>query len=226
MFSAGAPSSSWFDNLLGRVHKGGKIMAPSSLVRVGGALASIVAGIFVAIGQLINLGGTLEYGTVFGQNIVLISHVAFVFAFVGLYAAQAERSGILGQLGMVLGTIGTTLIAAIVFMELAGVYGVTAAGEALEEMGSLSVYNIVGPLVFLVGIILFGVAVMRAGVFTRWTGWLLIIGAVLGLLGGIAAVQIIFALGAVVAGAGFAWLGWELLSGGGEEAQQPTARVS
>ena len=189
-------------------------------------MASIVAGVFVAIGQLINLGGTQEYGTVFGQNLVLISHVAFVFAFVGLYAAQAEQGGILGQLGMVLGTIGTTLVAAIVFMELAGASGVTAAGEALEEVGSLSVYNTVGPLVFLVGIILFGVAVLRVGAFTRWTGWLLIIGAVLGLLGGIAAVQIIFALGAVVAGAGFAWLGWELLSGGGEEAQQPTARVS
>lgn len=65
-----------------------------------------------------------------------------------------------------------------------------------------------------------------AGALTRWTGWLLIIGAVLGLLGGIAAVQIIFALGAGVTGAGFAWLGWELLSGGGEEAQQPTTQVS
>ena len=212
--------------MLGKVDKGGKIMAPSSLVRVGGALASIVAGAFVALGQLINLGGTQEYGTVFGQNLVLISHVAFVFAFVGLYAAQAERSGILGQLGMVLGTISTTLVAASVFMELAGASGATAAGAALEGVGSLSVYNIVGPLVFLAGIILFGVAVMRAGVFTHWTGWLLIIGAVLGLLGGIVAVQIIFALGAVVAGVGFAWLGWELLSGGGEEAQQPTTRVS
>ena len=47
-----------------------------------------------------------------------------------------------------------------------------------------------------------------------------------GSLGGIAAVQIIFALGAGVTGAGFAWLGWELLSGGGEEAQQPTTQVS
>ena len=65
-----------------------------------------------------------------------------------------------------------------------------------------------------------------AGALTRWTGWLLIIGAVLGLLGGIAAVQIIFALGAVVAGAGFAWLGWELISGGSEEAQQSTTQVS
>jgi len=66
-----------------------------------------------------------------------------------------------------------------------------------------------------------------AGALTRWTGWLLIIGGVLGLLGGIAAVQIIFALGAVAAGTGFAWLGWEqLLSGGAEEAQQPTTQLS
>ena len=106
-------------------------MAPANFVRVGGALASIVAGAFLAIGQLINLGGTQEYGTVFGQNLVLIAHVAFVFAFVGLYVVQAEQGGILGQLGMVLGTIGTTLIAAIVFMELAGASSVTAAGEAL-----------------------------------------------------------------------------------------------
>jgi hypothetical protein len=33
-------------------------------IRVLRALASIVAGAFVAIGQLINLGGTQEYGAV------------------------------------------------------------------------------------------------------------------------------------------------------------------
>jgi hypothetical protein len=67
-------------------------VALSNLVRQGGGLASIVAGVLLLIGHSLDLGGDPEYGTVLGGTLVLLAHVALVFALVALYAAQAERA--------------------------------------------------------------------------------------------------------------------------------------
>lgn len=54
---------------------------------------------------------------------MLTAHVLLVFALVALYAAQAERSGVPGILGMVLGVAGTTLVSGVVLVEMAGASG-------------------------------------------------------------------------------------------------------
>jgi hypothetical protein len=85
----------------------------------------------------------------------------------------------------------------------------------------------VGGLAFFLGLILFGAATMRAGVFPRWAGLLLIVGDVVFGAGdhfGPAA-PIVYVLGAAITGAGFVWLGLALLSGSGTSAQR-SARVS
>ena len=84
-------------------------MSSSGLVRLGGGLASIVAGVLLLLGHVLNLGGDPEYGTVLGSSSVLAAHILLVFALVALYAAQVERSGSPGVFGMVLSVIGTTL---------------------------------------------------------------------------------------------------------------------
>lgn len=61
--------------------------------------------------------------TVLGGTLVLTAHVVLVFALVALYAAQAEQSGLLGSLGMVLGVVGTTLVSGVVLVEIAGASG-------------------------------------------------------------------------------------------------------
>ena len=70
----------------------------SNLARTGGGLASAAAGILLLLGHLLDLGGDSEYGTFLGGVLVLAAHVLLVFALVGLYAAHAERSGLLGSL--------------------------------------------------------------------------------------------------------------------------------
>jgi hypothetical protein len=189
-------------------------MSSSSLIRLGGGLASIVSGVLLVVGHLLNLGGDPEFGTVLGESSVLVAHVALVFALVALYAAQAERSGLLGSTGMVLSVVGTTLVSGVVLVEIAG-----ASGAEVDA--------VLGGLAFFVGLILFGIATMRAGVLPRWAGLLLIAGDVIFAAGGFSgsAAPVVEVLGAAVTCAAFVRLGPALLSGSGASARRP-ARAS
>lgn len=203
----------------------GNTMSSSNFVRLGGGLASILGGTLLLVGHLLNLGGDPEYGTVLGSSSVLTAHVALVFALVALYAAQIERSGFLGSWGMVLGVVGTTLVSGVVLVEIAGASGANV-GVVLGA-GLPSALTLLGGLAFLIGLILFGIATMRAGVFPRWAGLLLIVGNVVFGAGSLAgpAATIFEIVGAAVTCAAFVWLGVSLLSGSGTSAGQP-ARVS
>jgi hypothetical protein len=199
-------------------------LASWNLIRAGGGLAS-AAGILLLVSHVLNLGGDPEYGTVPGASSVLTAHVLLVFALVALYAAQAERSGVPGILGMVLGVAGTTLVSGVVLVEMAGASGANV--EAALGGGLAGTLALLGGLAFFLGLILFGAATMRASVFPRWAGLLLIVGDVVFGAGdhfGPAA-PIVYVLGAAITGAGFVWLGLALLSGSGTSAQRP-ARVS
>jgi hypothetical protein len=162
---------------------------------------------------------------VLGGTLVLTAHVVLVFAIVALYAAQAEQSGLLGSVGIVLGVVGTTLVSGVVLVEISGASG--AEVDALLESGIPSALALLGGLAFLVGLILFGAATMRAGVFPCRAGLLLIAGDVVFGLGSFAgsAAKIFEIIGAAITCAAFVWLGLSLLSGSGASARQPT-RVS
>ncbi len=200
-------------------------MSTSNLVWTGGGLASAAAGILLLVGHLLNLGGDPEYGTVLGSSSVLTAHVVLVFALVALYAAQAEQSGLLGSLGMVLSVVGTTLASGVILAEIAGASG--ADVEAVTGASLSGALSLLGGLAFLIGLILFGVATMRAGLFPRWAGLLLVVGDVVfgaASFSG-AASLVIEVVGALITCVAFVWLGLALLSGSGASARQP-ARVS
>jgi hypothetical protein len=197
-------------------------MSSSNLIRSGGGLASILAGVLLVVGHVLNLGGDPEYGTVLGSTSVLTAHVVLVFALVALYAAQAEQSGLVGSLGMVLSVLGTTLASGVILVEIAGASG--AEVDSVLGAGVAGTLSLLGGLAFLVGLILFGVATMRAGVFPRWAVLLLIIGDVVFGAGSFAgaAASIVYVLGALITCAGFVWLGLSLrLSGSRSSVSAP-----
>ncbi len=171
-------------------------MSSSNLVRRGGGLTSATAGVLLLLGHVLNLGGDPEYGTEPGASSVLIAHVVLVFALVALYAAQAEQSGLLGSLGMVLGVVGTTLVSGVVLVEIAGASG--AEVDAVFAVGVSGALSVLGGLAFFIGLILFGIATMRAGVFPRWAGLLLIVGDIVFAAGDFfgSAAPIVFIVGA------------------------------
>lgn len=117
-----------------------------------------MAGILLLLGHFLNLGGDPEYGTVLGSSAVLTAHVILVFALVALYAAQAEKSGILGGLVLILSVIGTTLASGVILAEIAGASGVEV--NAVPGAGLSGALSLLGGLSFLIGLILFGIATM------------------------------------------------------------------
>jgi hypothetical protein len=68
----------------------------------------------------------------------------------------------------------------------------------------------------LFGLILFGIGTLRAGVFPRWTGWLIVLGMAVIIPTEFVTQPYLFlifwAIGATLVGAGLAWMGWQTLA--------------
>ena len=75
-----------------------------------------------------------------------------------------------------------------------------------------------GNYLLLSGIFLFGIGVLRAEVFPRSSGWLVVIGLALSLPGLFTTQDYLFSIfaviGAVLEGVGIGWMGWTLLHRG------------
>lgn len=180
--------------------------------RVEGGIGGIIGGLALLLGHLFNFGGDPTAGTALGKGFVLAGHTVLVFAFMGLYARQTTAGTTLaGRFGMVLGTIGTILVAAIVFVELAGTAGVDTT-PVFEATGTAPIYT-VGPLVFVLGILLVGSSIARGTALPRWSGILLIVGTVV--FAAASAVSdfagLLTVVGAALTAGGFVWSGVALL---------------
>ncbi|MFJ7952541.1 hypothetical protein ACIQZG_13545 [Lysinibacillus sp. NPDC096418] len=191
-------------------------MNTTLLFRSVGGFASVISGLFLGIGHLINLFGEADDGTVFGQSLVLFGHLGLSFAFIGLFEAQGKRNGLLGNLGMLLSLIGTTCVTAVVYVEIAGVSGMNV-NPILNEGVSGIIYT-VGPLFFVLGMILVGISVMKESILPRMGGLCLIVGTLVFALATFipSAEGIITVIGGTITGIGFVWLGGYLLSANGK----------
>jgi hypothetical protein len=175
-------------------------------------LASISGGALLVIGHLIELVGPVEYGEVVGLSLVLVAHLVLIFALVGIYAAQLARMRVLGNLGMVLSVLGTALVSGVVLVEIAGASG--AEVEAVLTGGVAGILAQIAGLSFFIGLILFGIATMRAAIFPWPAGLLLIVGDLVfgaGTSGGSTG-PILIMMGAVLTAAGLVWLGTRLMT--------------
>ncbi|HET7323723.1 MAG TPA: hypothetical protein VFJ06_05270 [Halococcus sp.] len=181
--------------------------------RIEGGIGSIVGGLALLLGHLFNLGGDPTAGTALGTGFVLVGHIVLVFAFVGLYARQtAVGTSLTGRVGMVLSIIGTILVAAIVFVELAGTTGVDTT-PVFEAAGTAPIYTI-GPLVFVLGLLLVGSSIARGVALPRWSGVLLIVGTVVfAAASGVSDfTSLLTVIGAALTAGGFVWSGVALFT--------------
>jgi hypothetical protein len=174
--------------------------------RLGG-ISSVISGVLLFIAHVLNLGASNGVGTVWGQTLVLCAHLLLVFAFFWLYTAYGSQIGLLGLLGMISGIVGTILVTAIVFVEVASASGIQV-GMVFETSVTSSIHNF-GPLLFVLGMILFGLSFLKGKALPRGGGILLIVGTLIFAGGSLAgdAEALISMIGAAFTGTGFVWLG-------------------
>lgn len=177
------------------------------------SLASILSGIFLMTAHLLNFGSD-EFGTVLGNILVFTAHLLLVFTFFGVFIHLGERTGLLGLLAMILGVIGNIIVTSIVFVEIAQASGGNA-GNVFHTPATEPMYAF-GPLLFVLGMVLLGVSVIREKIFPPYSGYLLLVGTIIFALASVFVnnQSIIEIIGAVFTGAGFITIGIRTINHG------------
>jgi hypothetical protein len=112
---------------------------------------------------------------------------------------------------MLLGVLGTIFVSASVLVEIAG-----AAGLNVNPIFDLPIPNMVrsiGGLIFVFGMLFFGVSIIKYKTLPFWGGILLILGTIIFALGSVVTAfgPYFIVIGATLTGAGFVWLSLPIL---------------
>jgi hypothetical protein len=206
-------------------------MSITKLIRWNG-LASILAGVLYALGAILHpvgedLASVNSPSWVTSHLVYWVSATLMLYSLVGLYARQADKAGWLGLVGFLLALIGTAFVGTIFFISSTILPLVAAGSPAIFDQVMTPPAFAVPVLVvgFILGYILFGVATMRAGVFPRWSGPLLVLGVSLFMISemplfDLTLSHLIATFGDVIFGIGLAWMGYALWS----EKREPDLR--
>ncbi|MCH8948491.1 MAG: hypothetical protein IH789_12855 [Acidobacteria bacterium] len=203
-------------------------MSASNVIRWAG-LSLVVTGVLLVVGPIIH---PEDDPTSLATSLWAIAHylalgslVFGVLGTFGLYARQVEEAGLLGLVGFLMLFVALALFTGLAFFE-AFILPVLAteapqfvgglfAGEI--SLGVLETVILVAGLVEIIGGLLFGIAIIRAGILPRWAAILFIIGILPGRFGP----EVVARISSVVLGIGLAWLGYALWSERREEASEP-----
>jgi len=166
----------------------------TKLSRVAG-LCAVAAGLLYIIVQLIHPDETVEFVTTTAWSathlLTLAMAVLALIGVSGMYFRQVRETGALGLIGFALFGSFFLVVVAVTFVEtivlptiaeeapgyvndfLATIVGETVRGD----VGSFTVANGVAGVTYLLGGLLFGIALYRANVLARWAALLLAIGS-------------------------------------------------
>lgn len=179
----------------------------ASLLPLGG-LAGLLGAVLITPGWI----GSVFKETEASSWAIICGHIALLLALVAVYAVQASRLGRTGQIGFVLAFVGnvfaiSSMMASLVVQAKLGQRGLEhfiQSGSVVPQMAALSVLSVL----FFLGVVLFGIATARAGVFPTYAGRLVAAGAVLAVAGALPDLTAVEAAGTIMLAAGFGWMGW------------------
>ena len=154
---------------------------------------------------------------------LVVSYMLFIFGLIGVHLSQADKAGWLGSTGFGLSFLSLIVLTAQLVVStwilpvLAALPEMPKTAAALlDPSGPLAAFSTAVYVVYIptvIGLVLLGIAVMRAGVLPRWAGLLLIIGTLLDLAALIGASgELIVKLGDLIFDAGKLWIVYALWS--------------
>ncbi|MFL6044894.1 MAG: hypothetical protein ACJ72M_07245 [Propionibacteriaceae bacterium] len=156
-------------------------------------VALIAAAVLMVVATLLHPSRETAATIVAGEPRLVAAHVVYTVAWLlvllgipGLYAAQRGQMGRLGLAGFLTSFTGTYLIA------VTGNFGFLApvlAKQSPAVLDSINQYlpvviiNGLAAILFMIGYVLFGIAMIRTATLPRWSGVLVAVGAPAHLLG-------------------------------------------
>ena len=158
-----------------------------------------------------------------------------LFGITGLYARQVEETGWLGLAGYLLLTIFYAVQMCYAFMEplvlpllttvaptfVESALGIGSGAGGPMNLGALTVIYQLVSMLYLLGTLLFGIALFRARILSRWAAGLLACAGPLALIMVTLLPHQLERLAAMPMGIALAWLGYALWSERREQASQP-----
>jgi hypothetical protein len=205
-------------------------IAASSLIRWAG-LAVMAAGLIYIVIQAIHPLDVLSSVTttrwVTTHNLSIAMDILGMLGIAGLYARQVEKSGWLGLAGYLLFSLFWAVSLAFHFIEsfiepmlateapkvVEGLLGMVSGQVSEINLGALpTVYKLTGIVGYVLGGLLFGIAMFRAGILPRWASGLLALGTILPVVLSSLVPHPFDRLFAVPVGLALVWLGYALWS--------------
>lgn len=198
----------------------------SSLIRWAG-LAAMAAGVLFIVIQPLhppeNLSSVNTGTWAIVHYLTIAMCVLGLFGIMGIYARQVKEAGWLGLVGFLLFSLWLVFTAALTFVEafilpllttdapkfVEGFLALSSGSDSEINLGALAGAGIISAVSYLLGGLLFGIALLRARILSRWAAGLLAVGAVSSL----AAALLPHELGRIAAipvGLALAWLGYAL----------------
>jgi hypothetical protein len=186
----------------------------SNLDRTWGGPLVLFTALLLTVNAVVNSLGEL---TLTDGIINLLGFTLLIPVIVVLHTTQAERAGGIGLAGFLLTHLGATLYIIPAYFMMAQLAGQIETNRALMAAWVDIPIGRYGDYMILLGIFIFGISVIRADVFPRWTGWLVAIGLAILLPSQFFATQaymftIFWVIGGVLQGIGLGWMGWTLLN--------------
>ena len=196
-------------------------MSGSNLIRWAG-LSAVVAGVLSVVAPIIHPldvpSSVATSSWAIAHYLILGGSIFTLLGITGIYARQVEEAGLLGLVGFLMFFVALALITGVALLE-AIVMPLLATEDpqfiavffAGEDPGVLDTVRLPVGLLYIIGWLLFGIAILRAGILPRWAAIVFITGIVLVPLGLLLPEEVGRYL-SVVAGLGLAWLGYALWS--------------
>jgi hypothetical protein len=196
--------------------------------RVEGGLAAIAGGLLVVVAAIVgwlfvdfeNFAVAAATGTyILVALLFLLGAILVLGGLVGLYARQSEEAGSLGLVGFLVTFLGMALV---VGASWESTFTEPALAQLAPELlaqdppGWVAFGFTLTYVLASLGWLLFGVATLRAGVYSRAAAILLVLGAIISFVP--------LPLTEVILAVAIAWLGFDLFTGRDVSAERP-ARV-
>jgi hypothetical protein len=194
-------------------------MSATTLYRLG-AVAGLLSGVCMILGRILaRLPNTQP-----GEIIDWFAPTFALFFAIFLYLGQRRESGVFGGVAFIILFAGLVVVVCLDFYGAFMRIYLPADMIAMIEEGPSAPIFVVGLLIFLIGEILFGISVIRAGVYSKIAAILFMVGLIPVMLHptGIFPESIVD-IGAAVTGAGLIWWGIQLyrLAGIKEDSPAP-----